>query len=303
MDTTTSIPRGDPKVRCRWLVVVVLVMVFGATGVRLASGGQEEEERTGWFGSADVNFVCTGGNAEAKTFGFRNTLKRRWGDESVTVEGGAIRAASTKTTRTAIGPSLTDFAVTKQSVTTTTAENYFARGRYDYQISERALWYGGTGWSRNTFAGIASRYSVVAGLGTTWWDSDAVGLRTDYALTYTLQKEVISDPATADAFVGVRVSWGYRRRANDTTTFESALIADENLEDRSDFRLDLTTSMTTAVTGPLALKLSWQLLYDSRPSLVGVPLQFPSGTFTGGTVFTKLNKLDNLYTLALVFNF
>ncbi|HCH36580.1 MAG TPA: hypothetical protein DEU67_01025 [Acidobacteria bacterium] len=113
----------------------------------------------------------------------------------------------------------------------------------------------------------------------------------------------MDDPATDDAFFGVRLSWSYRYQANETTAFESSLIADENLEDRSDFRIDLTNSMAVAVSGPLALKLSWQVLYDSRPSLIGVPLQYPFGNFTGQTALAKLNKLDHLYTLALVVNF
>jgi len=268
------------------------------------SAGQEtEEEESGWVGSADVNFVFTGGNASARTFGLRNSLKRNWGDRSVLLEGGAIRASSTKTTRSAVGPSVTNFDLVKESTSRTTAENYFARGRYDYPLSGWGLLYGGAGWTRNTFTGVASRYSAAAGIGNTWLDDDTVALQTDYAFTYTIQDEVIDDPSSDDAFFGVRLSWSYRYQANETTAFESSLIADENLEDRSDFRIDLTNSMAVAVSGPLALKLSWQVLYDSRPSLVGVPLQYPFGNFTGQTALAKLNKLDQLYTLALVVNF
>lgn len=289
--------------RCRWLAVVLSVTVLSVTGATPVSGGQAEEEQIGWSDTADLSFVFTGGNAEAKTLGFRNTLTRRWVDAALTFDTGAIRAESTQTTRTAIGPSPNDFEVVRQSVTATTAESYFARGRYDHNVSDRALWYAGAGWSRNTFAGIASRYAVVAGLGNTWWDGDAARFRTDYGLSYTFQDEIITDPATDDTFVGLQLSWSYRRRVTDTATLESALIADENLEARADFRLDLTNSMAVAMNDQLALKLSWQLQYDNRPSLVGVPLQFPQGTSTGRTVFTELDTLDNLYTLALVVNF
>lgn len=289
----------------RWLGPALMsAMVLGLAGAAPVFAGQEtEEEESDWVGSADLNFVFTGGNASARTFGLRNSLRRNWGDRSVLLEGGAIRASSTKTTRSAVGPSVTNFDLVKESTSRTTAENYFARGRYDYPLSGWGLLYGGAGWTRNTFAGIASRYSAAAGIGNTWLDDDTVSLQTDYAFTYTIQDEVIDDPATDDAFFGVRLSSSYRYQANETTAFESSLIADENLEDRSDFRIDLTNSMAVAVSGPLALKLSWQVLYDSRPSLVGVPLQYPFGNFTGQTALAKLNKLDHLYTLALVVNF
>ena len=289
----------------RWLGPALMsAMVLGLAGAAPVFAGQEtEEEESDWVGSADLNFVFTGGNASARTFGLRNSLRRNWGDRSVLLEGGAIRASSTKTTRSAVGPSVTNFDLVKESTSRTTAENYFARGRYDYPLSGWGLLYGGAGWTRNTFAGIASRYSAAAGIGNTWLDDDTVSLQTDYAFTYTIQDEVIDDPATDDAFFGVRLSSSYRYQANETTAFESSLIADENLEDRSDFRIDLTNSMAVAVSGPLALKLSWQMLYDSRPGLVGVPLQYPFGNFTGQTALAKLNKLDHLYTLALVVNF
>ena len=289
----------------RWLGPALMsAMVLGLAGAAPVFAGQEtEEEESDWVGSADLNFVFTGGNASARTFGLRNSLRRNWGDRSVLLEGGAIRASSTKTTRSAVGPSVTNFDLVKESTSRTTAENYFARGRYDYPLAGWALLYGGAGWTRNTFAGVASRYSAAAGIGNTWLDDDTVALQTDYAFTYTIQNEVIDDPATDDAFFGVRLSWSYRYQANETTAFESSLIADENLEDRSDFRIDLTNSMAVAVSGPLALKLSWQMLYDSRPGLVGVPLQYPFGNFTGQTALAKLNKLDHLYTLALVVNF
>ncbi len=279
------------------------VAALSVTGATPASGGQEEAEQIGWSDTADLSFVFTGGNAEAKTLGFRNTLTRRWVDAALTFDTGAIRAESTQTTRIAIGPSPNEFEVVRRSVTATTAENYFARGRYDHNVSDRALWYAGAGWSRNTFAGIASRYAVVAGLGNTWWDGDAARFRTDYGLSYTFQDEIITDPDTDDTFVGLQLSWSYRRRVTNTATFESALIADENLEARTDFRLDLTNSMAVAMSDRLALKLSWQLQYDNRPSRVEVPLQFPQGTSTGRTIFTELDTLDNLFTLALVVNF
>ncbi len=289
----------------RWLRSgLMLATALWVAGAAPVSAGQEtEEEESGWVGSADVNFVFTGGNASSRTLGLRNSLRRNWDDRSVLLEGGAIRASSTKTTRSAIGPSVTNFDLVKESTSRTTAENYFVRGRYDYPLSGWGLLYGGAGWTRNTFTGVASRYSAAAGIGNTWLDDDTVALQTDYAFTYTIQDEVIDDPATDNAFFGVRLSWSYRYQANETTAFESSLIADENLEDRTDFRVDVTNSMAVAVSGPLALKLSWQVLYDSRPSLIGVPLQYPFGNFTGQTALAKLNKLDHLYTLALVVNF
>ena len=49
-----------------------------------------------------------------------------------------------------------------------TAENYYLRGRYDRNITERFFWYGGVGWDRNEFAGIKNRMTVFGGVGNLW---------------------------------------------------------------------------------------------------------------------------------------
>lgn len=50
------------------------------------------------------------------------------------------------------------------------------------------------------------------------------------------------------------------------------LIADENLDNTGDFRTDLINAVGVSMTSQLALKVSWQLLYDRQPSLVALPL-------------------------------
>jgi hypothetical protein len=65
----------------------------------------------------------------------------------------------------------------------------------------------------------------------------------------------------------------------------------------------LTNAVAVSMTSRLALKISWQLLYDHEPSFAGVPLVFPGGVPTGSTVFVPLGGVDNLVTFALVASF
>ena len=51
-----------------------------------------------------------------------------------------------------------------------------------------------------------------------------------------------------------------------------------------------------AISERLALKTSFQLLFDNEPSLVAVPLG-------DGEVFTPLDKTDSIFTVAVVVNF
>ena len=264
---------------------------------------QEEGEEIGWANTAELTAVFTGGNAEASTMGFRNELVRSWNNATFSADVGALRAESTLVARTATGSSPVGAQVTSVSITSLTAESYYARGRYERQLNPRTFWYAGTGWDRNTFTGIANRYSWAGGIGNTWLDDDRSAFRTAYGVSYTLQDDVSPAPGSDDTFAGLSLSYDYRRALTATTEFTSVLAADQNLNESSDFRTDLTNALAVSMTSQLALKLSWQLLYDKQPALVGLPLADADGFATGDIVFVELDKVDNFVTLALVASF
>ncbi len=278
------------------------LMVLVATIVAPA-WAQDEEKELGWADAAELTFVVASGNAESSTFGFRNGLTRTWEEAGLTFDVGLLRADSGLVTRTAVGPSPVSFAVTKDSVTTKTAERYHARGQYDRQLTERMFWFAGSGWERNTFAGFDNRTSLNGGVGNTWVDDERSTFRTAYGISFTVQDDVVELAGSDNSFAGLRLSYDYRLQLTPTTKITSVLIADQNLEETADFRSDLVNAVSVSMTEQLALKISWQLLYDHQPALVGLPLINLVGVPTGDTVFAPLDTVDNLLTFALVATF
>jgi putative salt-induced outer membrane protein YdiY len=262
--------------------------------------GQEDEKELGWFYTAEVSFLFTGGNAEANTFGLGAGLRKVWESSEFRFNAGGLRSESSTTTRTAVGTT-TDFQVNEQSDSKLTAENYYARGRYDYAFSGAFFAYGGAGWERNTFAGFDNRTSFAGGLGNIWVEKERTRFRTDYGVTYTIQDDVAS--SGSDTFAGARFSWDYWQRLTESTNFISMLIVDENLNDTDDLRGDLTNALSVAISDNLAFRTSLQLLWDNQPSLAGVLLEQPLGTPTGDTIFVELDKLDTVLSVALVATF
>ena len=101
-------------------------------------------------------------------------------------------------------------------------------------------------------------------------------------------------------FPGARLSYDLWWKLTDSTDFESTLIADWNLDNTDDLRLNFTNALPIAISAKLALKPSLQLLWRNQPSLTGVDLETPDGTPTGEVVLAPLEKLDSFLTLALV---
>ena len=256
---------------------------------------EEEAPELGWSHVAELSLVSTGGNAEAETFGFKDTSVKRMESSAFTLELGGLRAESTS--RLAQGTA-DDFR--EVSVSTLTAENYYLRGRYDRDLGERMLWYVGAGWDKNTFAGIENRYYALVGIGHRWFDDETSRLRTDYGLTFTSQEDTLG---VEDEFAGVRLAYDYWRQLTGSTDFGSVLIVDGNVDETDDLRADLTNWLGVSMSERLALRVSLQLLYDNLPALGSLPLIDEAGAPTGTEVVAELDELDSILTVALVVNF
>jgi hypothetical protein len=281
----------------RRTAAALAMLAVGAVGNAQA---QEGEKELGWFFTGEFSTVWTGGNQESFTLGVGSVLDRIWEISSVKFEGGGVRTESSLKTRTAVGTGQDDFVVTEEKSTETTAEVYYARGRYDYDLSERFFLLGGVDWLRNTFAGIDSRFLIGLGAGNIWTDTEELLFKTSYSLTYTFQEDVVENPFVEPNFPGLRLAYELVWTLTGTATFESDLIADWNLDNTDDLRLGFRNALPIAISSVLALKPSLNLLWRNDPSLAAVPLFDPGGGDTGRTVLAPLEKLDTFFTLALV---
>jgi putative salt-induced outer membrane protein YdiY len=251
-----------------------------------------------WENATELSYAATAGNASTNAFAVASELIGSGGPNELKLQVGGIRASSGVTTRTATGTA-SSFQVNESTSSALSAASYFARARYD-RAFDGAFVFSGAGWERNTFAGFNNRFSVVLGVGRTWVDSESGHLKTDIGATYTIQKDVEPAPGADDAFAGARLSVDAARRLTSTTDFTSKLVADQSVEAGKDLRADWTNSISVAISEGLALKTSYQILYDRQPALLKVPLVDGGGTPTGGTVLTPGDEVDTVLTLALV---
>ncbi|HKB08394.1 MAG TPA: DUF481 domain-containing protein [Candidatus Polarisedimenticolia bacterium] len=260
---------------------------------------------TAWSDAAEFSYVATSGNSESSTLGFKNTLGRKWDNSSFELKAAAIRAENTTITRTAVGLSPASFIVIEDKDTALSAESYLLAGRFDRKVSERVFWFGGAGWSRNRFSGIENRYEAAAGVGNIWVSSERAKFRTDYALSYTKEEDVVEAPDVKKTFGGFRFSSKYEQKIGTGTTYVNETIIDENLNDTSDLRATMLNSVAVAMSKRLALKVSLQWLYDHQPAFRQIDLLDapPPGGVKIGTVLDQLDTLDTIFTTSLVVSF
>lgn len=279
-------------------IVAGLALALAGQGAGLRAAEPVKSDR--WTDAAEFSFVATAGNSETSTFGFKNSLARVWEKSSFELKAGGIRGESTTKSRSVdpLNP-----VIVETSTTHLTAENYFLNGRYDRKITTRFFWYSGAGWDRNRFAGIQNRYSGVGGVGNVWVDADRVKFRTDYALSYTKQENVVKVAGVHDSFLGVRLSSKFLHKLGAVTSYGNDLVVDENLDETSDFRADMTNWVTVSMSARLALKVSLQWLYDNEPSFESIADPGDLLPPLGPTASAQLDDLDTVFTASLVANF
>lgn len=108
----------------------------------------------------------------------------------------------------------------------------------------------------------------------------------------------------AQTFPGLRLSSDFLRKLSGSTTVTNLSIAEENLDDTSDLRLDSLTALAVAMSNRLAVQLSLRFLFDNVPSFLEAELLTPvTGIPIGILVPVQAEKLDTIFNVALVVNF
>jgi putative salt-induced outer membrane protein YdiY len=275
----------------------MLVAITLATLVAGTAGAADEVP--GWYLDAELALVSTGGNSESSTLGLGAKLRRLWTRSEFRLSGGATQSESSLITRTATGTP-DDFTVQENKVTEKTAELYFLRGWYKYDFNPKFFGYGGVDWLSNKFAGIDNRTRLALGAGNDWKNTDTFAFKTFYSITYTFQEDVVENPFVKTDFPGVRLGYDLKAKLSGSTDFESVLVADWNLDNSDDVRLDWYNALPVGISETLLLKPALQMLWRNQPSLTEVPLFDDGGVSTGDIVTTPLKELDTIFTLALV---
>ena len=285
------------RMRCERTLSGAALFFIAVVALPASASSQDTSAYT-WENASELSFVSTGGNASASTLGLKSALTGTSGLNTFKLEFGGIRGKTSFRTLTATGTAA-DFTVTETTNSELTAESYFVRTRYDRAFTS-VYSFLGSGWDRNTFAGVQNRYSFVAGLGRTWIESEAGQFKMDLGGTYTIQKDVDPAPGADDGFLGFRFSLDAKRKISESADFSSVLIIDENFERTEDVRGDWINSLTMSLSERLAFKTSLQLLFDNQPSLLDVPLLDAGGVATGTNVLTPGDEVDSVLTLTLV---
>ena len=240
----------------------------------LAREDDPDEPLSGFYNTADLSLVITGGNSAATTLGLRNLAEYYWEASSLRFDLGGLSSESRSADdRVAVETGDGGFDVVEAD-RQKTAENYFANLRYDYALSDR--WYAFTigGWDRNRFAGYDDRWQGALGVGWVAVDKERTKLDLDIAGTYTSESPILGP---TNDFGGVRLAYAYEQHLTENTSFFSTLVLDQNIKNTDDLRADFFNALEISITELIFLRTSFRILWRNDPLFETLPLFDESG--------------------------
>lgn len=214
-----------------------------------------------WSNSTELSFVNTSGNTEVTTFAAKDKLTYKFSPKIETI----LRLS----------------ALYGKSDGVKNSENYSAKLKGTYLISER--FYTGivAGWSKDIFAGIDSKIWVGPALGYKVLTGPKHTLDFEAGIEYVDEK--FTDDTKNDYFNG-RAFTEYAYAFSEKSNVSQSLEFNYDFENSNNYDLASVTAVTTALSDMLSLKASYNINFVNAP----VP--------------TTLKKTDTTLSVSLIIN-
>lgn len=196
-----------------------------------------------WTFKADLGYVLVGGNTDLQTLNF--------GDKVTFAPAGAWRFAQTANW------------VYSESEDQSTANLIAGELRGDYDLTPRLAAYGTGGYYRNTFAGISRRFAEGVGLGYRPVLAPRDTLLAEAGVSF-FQERTTAD--LSDDYTTARMAGWYKHLLASKAWFALGAQFLPDLSDFGDYLLDANAELAAPLSANIAVKLGYQLRYQSEPA-------------------------------------
>ena len=260
-------------------------------------GKNELEKERSWSNTADISAVMTTGNSSMSTLSVDNKFSQKWTNSDFRVSFGGLRAKTTDEVF-AIGTT-NDFDVITDSKKDLDNERYYVSSTYQRNLSSRFYWITGIGWEKDSHVGIENRTMAFGSIGNSWIDATGITFSTDYGITFTKRIDSIPDPERREVFPEARIASNLWRNLNTSNQIDSEFIFFFRISDLTDYRFNITNTLTSSLGSIFALRFSVQFLYHNLPALEAIELKDFDDRILGKIVVRK-KKLDSLLKFSFV---
>lgn len=217
--------------------------------IPLATVAKVNPEKVKWTGIVSAGATFVRGNTKSDTAALGAEAARRSEIDRVTL-GAGYYSAKQRDNNT--GDS------------STTADNWFLKGQYDYFFSEKFYGYGNLKYEKDRIANLDMRLTPGVGAGYQWIEEPDLNFSTEAGFAYVYEK--YTDPAETREYMAGRLAYHLDKSFNDHVKAFHNLEYIPSLERVDTFLVNTDVGLRAAMTARLSLEAKAQMAYNSMPS-------------------------------------
>ena len=201
-----------------------------------------------WTGSIVAGALITRGNSDTDNVNISIDAVRRREDDRMTASAGYLYGRQED-------PGTGDDS--------TTVDNWFVVGKYDYFLSEKLYLYGLGRIERDRIANLDLRVSPSIGVGYQWVERPDLNFSTEAGLGWVYEDFETGD--SEDHFAA-RFAYHVDKQLNDKVSVFHNLEYLPSLEDISDFNLNTDAGIKASMTDRMFTQFKIEWKYDAEPA-------------------------------------
>jgi putative salt-induced outer membrane protein YdiY len=201
-----------------------------------------------WTGAVVAGGLITRGNTNTDSLNLSIEATRRGADDRISASAGYIFSRQADPD----GPGKN-----------TTADNWFAAGKYDYFFSEKFYGFASLRAEHDTIAGLDLRLTPSVGVGYQWLERPDMNFNTEAGLAWVYEDYAVGD---SEEHVAARLAYHFDKKFNDQVSFVHNLEYLPSLEDVSDYNLNADAGVRASLTKAMFAQFKVEWRYDATPA-------------------------------------
>lgn len=201
-----------------------------------------------WTGSLVVGGLINRGNADTESLNVAADAQRRGEDDRISVAAGYVYSRQRD-------PSTGDDS--------TSADAWFAAGKYDYFFSEKFYGLLSLRADHDRIANLTLRLTPSVGVGYQWVERPDLNFATEAGLAWVFEDY---DTGDDDDHVAARLAYHFDKKFNEAVAFLHNLEYLPSLEDGADFNVNADAGVRAALTKTMFTEFKFEWRYDASPA-------------------------------------
>ena len=201
-----------------------------------------------WTGSLVVGGLLSRGNSDTESLNVGVDAQRRGEHDRLSAAGGYVYGRQKD-------PSTGDDS--------TSADSWFAAGKYDYFFSEKFYGLVSLRADHDRIANLNLRLTPSVGVGYQWVEQPDLNFTTEAGLAWVFENY---DPGDNDDHVAARLAYHFDKKFDERVAFLHNLEYLPSLEDGADFNVNADAAVRASLTKTMFTEFKFEWRYDATPA-------------------------------------